>query len=91
MEWIVVLYFIITNGWLFYWMRFDKGAARKHRWRVPERSLLLLGLLGGGFGGALAMVIYHHKTKHRYFKWCFGANILCWVLALLFYWNGGIL
>ena len=45
----------------------DKRRARQGAWRVPEKTLLLLSLLGGALGGITAMRCFRHKTKH----WCF--------------------
>ena len=45
----------------------DKHRAKKGRWRTPERTLLLLPLLGGSVGGILGMAAFHHKTRHWYF------------------------
>ena len=47
----------------------DKRRARKGKWRVPEKTLFLLPLLGGSVGGILGMRVFHHKTKHWYFVW----------------------
>ena len=46
----------------------DKYKAKKGRWRIPERTLLLLPLLGGSAGGILGMAAFHHKTRHWYFR-----------------------
>ncbi len=47
----------------------DKHRAKKGRWRIPERTLLLLlPLLGGSVGGILGMAAFHHKTRHWYFR-----------------------
>jgi uncharacterized membrane protein YsdA (DUF1294 family) len=40
----------------------DKDAARKNSWRVSERTLILLGMLGP-FGAFGAMKIFRHKTQ----------------------------
>ena len=48
----------------------DKRRARKGKWRVPEKTLFLLPLLGGSIGALLGMRVFHHKTKHWYFVWC---------------------
>lgn len=45
----------------------DKHRAKKGRWRIPERTLLL-PLLGGSVGGILGMAAFHHKTRHWYFR-----------------------
>ena len=46
----------------------DKHKAKKGRWRIPEKTLLLLPLLGGSVGGILGMAVFHHKTRHWYFR-----------------------
>lgn len=33
-------------------------------WRIPERTLFTLALLGGSPGAILGMLVFHHKTKH---------------------------
>ena len=47
----------------------DKRRARRGKWRVPEKTLFLLPLLGGSIGALLGMRVFHHKTKHGYFVW----------------------
>ena len=47
----------------------DKAKARRGAWRVPEKTLFLLPLLGGSVGALLGMVVFRHKTKHWYFVW----------------------
>ena len=47
----------------------DKRKARRGAWRVPEKTLFLLPLLGGSVGALLGMKVFRHKTKHWYFVW----------------------
>ena len=47
----------------------DKRRARRGAWRVPEKTLFLLPLLGGSVGALLGMRVFRHKTKHWYFVW----------------------
>ena len=54
----------------------DKRRARKGKWRVPEKTLFLLPLLGGSVGALLGMRVFHHKTKHWYFVWGVPAILL---------------
>ena len=54
----------------------DKRRARKGKWRVPEKTLFLLPLLGGSIGALLGMRVFHHKTKHWYFVWGIPAILL---------------
>ena len=54
----------------------DKRRARRGAWRVPEKTLFLLPLLGGSIGALLGMRVFHHKTKHWYFVWGIPAILL---------------
>lgn len=45
----------------------DKGRARAGKWRIPERTLLLLTLAGGSLGAFAAMLMFRHKTKKAKF------------------------
>ena len=48
-------------------MGIDKAKARRGSRRIPEKTLFLFTLLGGGIGGTLGMHVFHHKTRHWYF------------------------
>jgi uncharacterized membrane protein YsdA (DUF1294 family) len=48
-------------------MGMDKRRAIRNKWRIPERTLLLIAFIGGGIGSFLGMRIFRHKTKHRKF------------------------
>ena len=48
-------------------MYIDKRKAIKHQWRIPEKTLFIIALLGGSIGSNLGMTICRHKTKHWYF------------------------
>ena len=54
----------------------DKRRARWGAWRVPEKTLFLLPLLGGSIGALLGMQVFRHKTKHWYFVWGVPAILL---------------
>lgn len=54
----------------------DKHYARRRKWRVPEKWFFLLALLGGTPGAILGMYVFHHKTRHWYFKWGLPAILL---------------
>lgn len=45
-------------------MLVDKVKAKKNRWRISERTLMLSAALGGSVGALLGMYTFRHKTKH---------------------------
>lgn len=49
----------------------DKSASKKDTWRTPEKTLQLLGLLGGWPGGLMAQQVFRHKTSKKSFQWVF--------------------
>ncbi|MDO4262256.1 MAG: DUF1294 domain-containing protein [Eubacteriales bacterium] len=67
MHHLFILYGIIINLLGFALMGADKRKARKHLWRIPERTLFLAALLGGAAGSIAGMYIFRHKTRHWYF------------------------
>lgn len=62
-----VIYMIAMNvlGVAVMWA--DKRRARLHRWRIPEKALFGVSLLGGSVGTWAGMYLFRHKTKHWYF------------------------
>ena len=59
----------------------DKRRAKRGAWRISEKTLFLLPLLGGSVGGILGMHAFHHKTKHWYFRWGLPAILLLQLAA----------
>ena len=41
----------------------DKIKAKSGKWRIPERTLLLLALIGGSLGALAGMILFRHKTR----------------------------
>lgn len=79
----LLTWLLVTNLLLFVLMYSDKRQARKRKYRVPEKYLLILGLIGGGLGGVLGMQLFRHKTKHRYFYliYIMGIGIWLWIIV----------
>ena len=70
MHWqtVLALYLLAINIAAFSVYGADKRKARSGRWRVPEKTLFLLALLGGSAGAWLGMKCFHHKTRKWYFR-----------------------
>ena len=77
------IYLLMVNLWAFALMGIDKRRAKKDAWRVKEKSLFLPVLLGGGVGGILGMKVFHHKTKHWYFRFGFPAILILEIAGVL--------
>ena len=78
-----MLYLFLTLSILtFLLFGFDKNAARMGQWRIPEKVLLGLSLLGGAAGGLLGMLSFRHKTRKNYF-WIILKAAACVHLFLL--------
>ena len=64
---LLVIYLLIINALGFLLMLIDKYKARKNLWRIPEKTLLGVALMGGSIGSFAGMQIFRHKTKHPQF------------------------
>ena len=77
-------YLAAVNLAAFALMGLDKRRARRGAWRISEKALFLPAVLGGALGGLLGMRVFHHKTKHWYFR--FGMPALLIVRVILAGW-----
>ncbi len=64
---IILVYFLVMSLIGFAIMGIDKKRAKNDEWRIPEKTLFLIALLGGGIGTTVGMYAFRHKTKHWYF------------------------
>lgn len=64
---LLTIYLIVINIVGLILMYSDKLRAKNHRWRISERTLFLVALLGGSLGSILGMFLFHHKTQHWHF------------------------
>ena len=77
-------YLLAINVVAFIMYGIDKYKAKKAKWRIPEATLLLLAVLGGSIGAWMGMKVWHHKTKHKKFKYGIPAILLIQI-ALMTY------
>ena len=71
------LLFLTLNLLVFSIYFMDKQAARHGRWRISERTLLTLALIGGSLGALAAQQLLRHKTRKEPFR-----SILAAILIL---------
>lgn len=79
----IIIYFIIINLFTFFLMWLDKRKAKKGKWRIPENTLLLFVLLGGGIGGIAGIYIFRHKTQKAKFVIGFPVILICEILLII--------
>ena len=63
----VLLLAIPLNFISFLLFGYDKFQAKRGGWRIPERVLLGLSLVGGGIGALAGMQVFRHKTRKKIF------------------------
>lgn len=83
---ILIWYVSVINflAWMIYGV--DKWRAKSGKWRIPERTLLLLALAGGSLGALAAMLMFRHKTRKP--KFVISVPVMfvahCVIIALLY-------
>ena len=78
---------LIWNVMVFLIYGIDKSKARRGAWRIPEKILLTMALVCGGFGAWLAGIAFHHKTRKWYFKTIWFLGMVTTLVALYFIWR----
>lgn len=80
-------YIVILNLFGLFIMHVDKEKAKKGKFRIRERTLILVVILGGSIGSYMGMKIFRHKTKHFKFKYGIPFIILVQILIFLYLGN----
>lgn len=62
----------------------DKWKAKHTKWRISEKTLLLVAAIGGSIGAWVGMKLWHHKTQHKKFKYGVPLIFIIQLAALLF-------
>ena len=82
MKW-VAIYLLSVNVLAFLMYGLDKLRAKKDKWRIPEKTLLMVAGIGGSIGAFLGMQTFRHKTKHL--KFTIGVPVI-FVLQIVAVW-----
>lgn len=76
------IWFILISAVSIIMTVYDKWAAKRKKRRVPERTLLSLGFIGGAAAMYLTMKGIRHKTKKKKFMVGLPLEILLHVLII---------
>lgn len=82
---IIIYYLIVINIISFILTGLDKLLAIKKKRRISEFTLIIISFIGGAFGEILAMLLFHHKTKHIKFLLLNPLFMLLWLLIYLYF------
>lgn len=58
-----LLAYVVASGLAFGVYGYDKRQAKAGEWRIPEKALHAIELLGGWPGALLAQQVFRHKTR----------------------------
>lgn len=87
-EYGIYIYLIVINIIGFSLMYIDKKRAIKNNWRIKERTLICVSIIGGSIGALVGMKLFRHKTKHPKFSYgipvIIASQIIIYVLILLY-------
>ena len=81
----IIIYLIVINiiGFLAMWL--DKRKAQKGRWRIQEKTLFMITLLGGGVGTITGMYTFRHKTQKMGFVIGFPAILILEIITVIYF------
>lgn len=81
----IMIYLLVINLIGFFIMWLDKRKAKYGRWRIPEKTLFLITLLGGGIGTISGMYTFRHKTKKLKFTVGLPAIFILEIIAIIYF------
>lgn len=64
---LIIIYLLAINLISYIYYGVDKKKAQRGLWRIPEKKLFFLAIIGGSVGSIAGMLHFRHKTKHKTF------------------------
>ena len=81
----IIIYLIIINIIGFLVMYIDKQKAKKGKWRIPEKTIFIITVLGGGIGTISGMYAFRHKTQKLHFTIGLPAITILEIIGLIYF------
>jgi hypothetical protein len=82
LKYLIIGFFLIVNLLSYFLVGYDKYKAKRKGWRVAEKNLFAMALIGGAIGIFWGIRIFRHKTKHASFL--YGIPFLVLVNLLIY-------
>lgn len=81
----IIIYLITINviGFLAMWI--DKRKAEKGKWRIKEKTLFMITVLGGGIGTISGMYTFRHKTQKLAFTIGMPAILILEIVTVIYF------
>ena len=81
----IIVYLLAINLIGLLIMYIDKRKAKYGRWRIPEKTLLIIAMLGGSIGTLSGMYLFRHKTKKLKFTLGFPTILISEIVIITYF------
>ena len=81
----IAIYILIINIIGFFSMGLDKYKAKRGTYRISEKALFIIALIGGSIGSIIGMYKFHHKTKKNAFALGMPMILVAQIVVILMY------
>lgn len=81
----IIIYLLAINLIGLLIMYIDKRKAKYGRWRIPEKTLLIIALLGGSIGTITGMYWFRHKTQKLKFTLGFPMILISEIIIIVYF------
>jgi len=80
----IIIYLLVINLIGLLIMYIDKRRAKYGSWRIPEKTLLIVAMLGGSIGTIIGMYWFRHKTKKIKFTLGFPTILITEIIVITY-------
>lgn len=81
----IIVYIVVINLIGLLVMYIDKKKAKYGRWRISEKTLLIIALLGGSIGTIAGMYWFRHKTQKLKFTLGFPTILISEIIIITYF------
>ena len=81
----MIYYLIFINIVGLLSMYLDKYFAKNNMYRISEKNIFFIAIIGGSIGSIIGMYQFRHKTKHRQFTTGLPFIIFIQIMILIYY------